>query len=97
MLKSRLITQALQEECRWLEQVKQAASLDTFNGDEHISWATYHASKHPVPDFAPVINELLPVFPDDSKSVAVIHHVMDVIRNTVLHLNPCQVTVITED
>ncbi|CAM2116499.1 unnamed protein product [Caretta caretta] len=40
-----LITQALQGECRWLERVRQAASLEAFNGDQVISWAAYHARK----------------------------------------------------
>ncbi|CAM2106052.1 unnamed protein product [Caretta caretta] len=49
-----------------------------------ISWDVYHASKQPVPDFASAITALLHLFPDDSKSAAIIHYVMDVIRNAAL-------------
>lgn len=33
-----LITQGLQEECRCPEQVRQAANLNTFNGDQDVSY-----------------------------------------------------------
>lgn len=48
-------------------------------------------SKQPEPDFAPAITVFLSLFAEDSKSVAMIRHTMDVIRNVVHHLNPHKV------
>ena len=38
---------------------------------------------------------MLPLFPDDSKSVAMIRHSMDMVKKAVQELNPTQVPVIT--
>ena len=43
------------------------------------------------------IGSLLSLFPDDSKSVAMIRHAMDVAQQAVHHLNPGQVPVSTLD
>ena len=48
-------------------------------------------------NFDVTITSLLPLFPDDSKSVAMIRHSMDVIKRAVEHLNPGQVPVLTVD
>ena len=40
---------------------------------------------------------MLPLFPDDSKSVAMIRHSMDMVKKAVQELNPTQVPVITLD
>ncbi|KAK3737233.1 hypothetical protein QZH41_010861 [Actinostola sp. cb2023] len=38
-----LITQAMQKEYRWLEEAREIMFHDTFEGDEALSWAAYHA------------------------------------------------------
>ena len=43
------------------------------------------------------ISSLLPLFPDKSKSVAMIHHAVNMIRRAVTHINPGQVPVIALD
>lgn len=40
---------------------------------------------------------LLPLFPDQAKSMPMIRHAMDVIKACVNYLNPCQVPVFTMD
>jgi hypothetical protein len=41
------------------------------------------------------ISALLPLFPDQAHSPAMIRHTMNVVKHNVEHLNPGQVTVIT--
>ena len=69
---------------------------DVIHGS-NISWAAYHASQQPNEDcHTPAITAMLPLFQDDSKSVAMIRHSMDVIKQAV-QLNSSQVLVITSD
>ena len=65
--------------------------------DSNISWAAYHASQQPNDCHTPAITAMLPLFQDDSKSVAMIRHSMDEIKQAVQELNPSQVPVITLD
>ncbi len=81
---------------RWLETVEQSYLLDV-QSDSNISWAAYHASRQPAQDCPPAITAMLPLFHDDSKSVGMIRHSMDVIKQAVQELNPFQVPVITLD
>ncbi len=81
---------------RWLETVEQSYLLDV-QSDSNISWAAYHASRQPAQDCPPAITAMLPLFHDDSKSVGMIRHSMDVIKQAVQELNPSQVPVITLD
>ena len=52
---------------------------------------------HPAQNRSPVITAMLPLFPDDSKSVAMICHSMDMVKKAVQELNPSQVPVVTLD
>jgi len=82
---------------RWLSQVEEKY-LQNISQDSNISWAAYHASQQPVPSSSlPVTTAMLPLFNEDSKSVAMIRHSMDVIRQAVQKLNSVQVPVITLD
>jgi len=71
--------------------------VQVIDGDSNISWAAFHASQQPVHCNPPTITAMLPLFPDDSKSVAMIRHSMDVIKQAVHELNPGQVPVVTLD
>lgn len=71
--------------------------LQAIDCDSNISWAAYHASQQPVQCHPPTITAMLPLFPDDSKSVAMIRHSMNMIKQAVHELNPGQVPVITLD
>ena len=57
----------------------------------------YHANQVPKQYIMPAASVLLPVFPDDSKSVSMIRHAMDVIWKAVQVVNPGQIPVITLD
>ena len=71
--------------------------LQAVEGDSNISWAAFHASNRIAQDRPPTIGAMLPLFSEDSKSVAMIRHSMDVIKQAVQKLKPDQVPVITLD
>ena len=77
-------------------EVEENYSNDV-NDNTNLSWAAYHANRQESAGVLPVITALLPLFPDDSKSVAMIRHSMDVIRQAVILLNNNQIPVITLD
>ena len=83
---------------RWLEFVEQS-NLHDISDDFNLSWAAYHASRQSdeVQTFTPAITSLLLLFQDDSKSVAMIRHSMDVIRQAVHELNQGGMPTITLD
>jgi len=56
---------------RWLETVEQSY-LQVVSGDSNISWTAYHASHQPEQELNPAITALLPLFPDESKSLTMI-------------------------
>ena len=83
---------------RWLEEVREIMLHNTFEGDEALSWAAYHASCQPSDkDNRQGITSLLPLFYDEAKSVAMIRHSMDVVKQALEILNPAQVPVVTFD
>ena len=71
------------------------ATIDTQQNLEegkYISWAGYHSNQVEEQEYTEhAISSLLPLFPDESKSVAMIRHTVDMIRRAVKHLNPGQV------
>lgn len=72
-------------------------NLIKVSGDSNVSWASYHASHQPEQDITPDVSALLPLFQEQSKSIAMMRHSMDVIQQAIEHLNPGQVPVITVD
>ena len=82
--------------CSWLDSVQQRY-LGEAHVDSNISWAAFHVNQQPPQDCLPTITAMLPLFPDDSKSIAMIRHSMDMIKKAVQELNPTQVPVITLD
>ena len=72
---------------------------DSFSQDTtsecNVSWGAFHASQTEMMRFdLPAISVMLPLFPDDSKSVAMIRHSMSVTKMAIQHLNQGQVPVI---
>ncbi len=67
------------------------------SGETHISWAAYHASKQADHEFSSGISALLPLFPDDSWTAAMISHSLSIVRDSVNKLNPDQVPFVTMD
>ena len=94
-----LIPQAIEKEVMWLEHVKTVLSNDCLQEDETVSWSAYHANQQSslISEEAVAITSLLPLFYDQAKSLAMIKHSMDVVKQAVDILNPGQVPVITMD
>ncbi len=80
-----LISQAMQTEFRWLEQMEKRVTSDVpYQGDQAVSWGVYHASKQTIldePMSSEALTSLLPLCYDQAKSVAMIRHSMNVIRS----------------
>lgn len=85
----------LQKESIWLQSEKSNIVDDVPN--TNISWVTYHASKMPQEDVTPAISALLPLFPNDSKPVAMIRHAMEVVWKAIKEVNPGQLHVVILD
>lgn len=82
------------EEIAWLKHV---ISNDTNIGLD-ASWAAYHASSKKTPtDFIPGISTLLPLFYEDSSSIAMIQHAMSIIKQVTQFLNGNQIPVMALD
>ena len=63
-----------------------------------ISWAAFHASQQESHRQSPVdISSLPPLFKEEAKSAAMIHHSLDVMQSAVAHLNPGQIPVVAFD
>ena len=90
---------AVKKEFLWLENVR--ATIDIQQNLEEgkcISWAGYHSNLEEEKEHTEhAISSLLPLFPDESKSIAMIRHAVDMIRQAVTHLNLGQVSVIALD
>ena len=78
---------------RFLHAIEQKY-LEDVHLNSNISWAAYHANQQPAHNCPPTITAMLPLFLDDSKSVAMIRHT---IKKAVQELNPSQIPVITLD
>ena len=94
------VNRAMEMELDWLEDVngtiKNHPSLED---KKSISWAAYHSTTDQQRNRAGLsaLSALLPLFPDQAKSVAMIRHAMDVIKACVNYLNPGQVPVVAMD
>jgi len=87
-------------ETNWLDHVQNTLdeNSDSANGDLNLSWAAYHASMGASVDDREIsITSLLPLFSEDSKSVAMLRHSMDVISSSVRVLNGDQTPIIAVD
>ena len=72
---------------------------DKLSKKKTISWLAYHSQLQPeeANDNEPAISALLPLFPDQAKSAAMIRHSMDAIKDCVSRVNPGQTPVIAMD
>ena len=96
----------LEPELQWCQHVyntlSEAENLDHLHEEpsesdtQNVSWAAYHANLQSE-ECKTSISALLPLFPDDSKSVAMIKHAMDVVKRAVNVVNPGQTPVIACD
>ena len=75
-------------------------STDNTQGDKVVSWSAYHVSLQPtngVSESSLTKTSLLPLFHDQAHSIAMIRHLMNVVKKAVDILNPGQVPIITVD
>ena len=90
------LDQSKGDEVEWLKSVIVALEKKELDPGEWISWSSYHASQQTAtPDQA--ISGLLPLFPDNVNSVAMVKHSMVVVRSVVQHLNPEQIPLLAVD
>ena len=81
----------------WQTAAHQLVNEEVQSVDDPIGWAAFHDNAQQPRDFYVNITSLLPLFPDDSKYVATIRHLMDFVQRAVYRLNPGQVPVLTLD
>eukprot|EP00794_Sanderia_malayensis_P001933 gene1933-2197_t len=85
------------KETKWPEHMKHSCLQET-TSERNVTWGASHASQTEMMKFdMPPISVMLPLFQDDSKSVTMIRHSMNVTKMAVQHLNQGQVPVITYD
>lgn len=83
---------------RWLDEVNDIIKKEgDLEAEDNISWSAYHASLQGVPDYQVSRNALLPLFYEDSKSVAMVKHGMNIVRNNTNHLNLGQTPIFIVD
>ena len=92
-----LAKSAIADEKKWQTTAHRLVIEAVQSVDDPIGWAACRANAQQPRDFDVTITSLLPLFPDDSKYVAMIRHWMDVMQRAVHLLNPGQVPVLTLD
>ena len=80
---------------RWMENADHC--IMDIAQDANISWSAYQVEQQQAREYYPAIFSMLPMFPDDSKSMAMIRHALNVIHVAVKELNPAQVPIVTLD
>ena len=89
---------SLKDEVRWLENSSSViCNQERLKEEEVVSWGAFHSRDLSSSPTASASSALLPLFPDQAKSIAMIRHAMDIIKLSVNHLNPGQVPVIALD
>lgn len=89
------------EESNWLECASNTVNNPSDNTEDtfqNVSWAAYHSTnEQPSQSSTSLVSALLPLFPDEAKSAAMIKHALDVIKSSTNYLNPGQVPVVAMD
>lgn len=79
-----MMADVVEEEYKLCECVRKAINPNVEHQVElHVSWAAYHAKRNELAEVnqsGPTVTALLPRFPDDSKSVVMIRHSVDVVE-----------------
>ncbi len=75
----------------------EVSALETVPEDNLVSWAAFHSNEEEDKDWQVSISSLLPLFPDDSKSGAMMCHGKKVVQKAVNSVNPGPTPVITAD
>ena len=93
----KLVKSAIADKKKWQTAAHRLVSEAVQIVDDPIGWVAFHAIAQQPRDFYVTNTSLLPLFPDDSKSVAMIRHSMDVVQRVAHLLNTVQVPVLTLD
>jgi hypothetical protein len=95
---SNSLTATTENEISWCKHVLEVISEtgDT-DASTSVSWAAFHSRNGNEDTTMPAVTALLPLFRDDSKSVAMLRHSMSVIEKATSITNPGQTPVITCD
>ena len=80
-----------------LSRAQELYNKEELDPKDFVSWAAYRASKTPLSVNKPAIVTLLPMFTENTHSLAMIAHSMKVIKVAVQYLNPLQAPVIALD
>ena len=81
----------------WLTNAQMLLNKEKLDENENVSWSAYHASLQPYSDRPVATIALLPVFNENSHSVAMITHALKQIKENTQYLNPEQCPVLTVD
>lgn len=87
----------MDKEYEWLYHVRDLYKKNSLTTEDFISWAAFHATRQPQVPQDVAIGAMLPMFYENSHSVAMIKHGMKVVSKVVQFLNPGQVPVMTVD
>ena len=89
---------SFKDEVRWLKNSRSViCNQERLKEEEVVSWGAFHSRDLSSSPTSSALSALLPLFPDQAKSIAMIRHAMDIIKLSVNHLNPGQVPVIGFD
>ena len=94
------IDTAFAEEFNWLQNVNSLIQAESLENKTRFSWAAFHCSeglRQKAIAASSAVSALLPLFPDEAKSVAMIKHSLNVIKASVEYINPGQIPVIAFD
>ena len=81
-----VIVRALEEEESWLKNINNIVTTQQDAGDVPLdaSWAAYHSNKEDLVNRSSFfVSALLPLLPDQAKSVAMIRHSMNIIKASI--------------
>lgn len=78
-----------EDESTWLEKASAiVVNQESLEEKTQVSWAAFHSHQPScVPPSSVAVSALLPLFPNQAKSVAMIRHAMNVIKLSVDHLD----------
>ena len=93
-----VFNRSFKDEVKWLETSSNViCNQERLKEEKVVSWGAFHSRDLSTSPSVSAISALLPLFPDQAKSIAMIRHAMDIIKLSVNHLNPGQVPVIALD
>lgn len=85
-----IIKHELEKEYNWLKSTIELTE------NKKVSWSMYHASNEPCIQETSIVG-ILPLFQEDSKSVAMLVHSLGLVSNATNFLNPGQIPIVVMD